>query len=593
MKIQDSFTAIIFVLLVQNHEGYSSTTLQRSKPASEHNVLGESSNQNPCPHWTYRTHQNSNCTCGNSIFGVVTCTNDKSPVYVLSCHCMSLNHWGEAVEGMCPYLCTNNFHTIVKDTGDLQNGRICNKKIPQNRHGQLCGRCVEGHAPAAYSYSFICANCTNYKNNWIKYVAIAYVPITILFLVVLLFRWSVMSPALNANIFFCQIVSCPAVMSILSVYMYFSEQTPVDPKVNMKLALRALSILYGVWNLDFFHLMFEPFCLHPDMNTLNVIALDYGVAIYPVILIGMTLFFVKLHDKFPPIQKLWKPVTHLLHYSNREWRVSNFLIQTFGTFFLLSYVKVINTSFALLMPVWTRNVTGQTNGTYLYYNGSMEYLGSEHRPFFILAVFMFTAFNVMPFLLFCLYPCRCFQSCLNCCRLNSQVLRTFMDAFQGCYRFEPYDCRYWAAFYLFLRIAVLIIFACTQTAYFVVVAGIFMIPVACLTAIVRPYKKNIYNIIDIVLFLVFSNVCLTLALVTLSTFDRRYFIFAATLAALSLLCPPMYAVACLVRKVLKISCALHLRRYICFNAFKRQSMDTTVDEESLLLYRDRSLVNCS
>ena len=246
------------------------------------------------------------------------------------------------------------------------------------------------------------------------------------------------------------------------------------------------------------------------------------------------------------------------------------------------------------MPVWTRNVTstGQTNGTYLYYNGSMEYLGPEHHPFFILAIFVFTAFNIMPFLLFCLYPCRCFQSCLNRCRLNGQVLRTFMDAFQGCYKFEPYDCRYWTAFYLFLRIAVFIIFACTQTAYFVVVAGIFMIPVACLTAIVRPYKKNVYNIIDVVLFLVFSHVCLSLALVTLSTFDRRYFVFATILAAISLLCPPMYAVACLVRKVLKMSCVLHLRRYIYFNTFKRQSADT-INEESLLIYRGRNLVSCS
>ena len=595
MKLEFVYlAATIFklVLLIQYHGGQSSP-LQHSEFASEYNRLSNNSNQQPCPHWTYRTHQNSNCTCGNNINGVISCTNDKSPVYVLSCHCMSLNRWGEAVEGQCPYLCTNNFHTVVKDTNDLRNGRICNKKIPQNRHGQLCGRCEEGHAPAAYSYSFICTNCTSYKNNWMRYVAIAYVPITILFLVVLFFRWSVMSPALNANIFFCQIVSCPAVMSLLSVFVYFSEKTPVDPELNMKLAIRALSILYGVWNLDFFHLTFEPFCLHPDMNTLSVIALDYGVAIYPIILIGITLILVKFHDSVPPIRKLWKPVTHVLHYCDRKWKVSNFLIETFGTFFLLSYVKVINTSFALLMPVWTRNVTGQTNGTYLYYNGSMEYLGPEHRPFFILAVLMFTAFNIIPFLLFCLYPCRCFQSCLNCCRLNSQVLRTFMDAFQGCYKFEPYDCRYWAAFYLFLRIAVLIIFAFTQTAYFVVVTGIFMIPVACLTAIVRPYKNNVYNIIDVVLFLVFSQLCLTLALVTLSTFDTRYFVFAAILAAMSLLCPPMYAVVCLVRKVLKMSCVLHLRRYIYVNAFKKQSTDTTINEESLLLYRGRNLENCS
>ena len=588
-KVSHCFTIMVFVLLVKYSECQDST-LQHSRFASDHKVFrNNSSKEKVCPHWTYHTPRNSSCRCGDSIFGVIKCTDDKSPVYVLSCHCMTLSDWGTVVEGICPYLCTNNFQTVIHDNRDLHNGHICNKIMPQNRSGQLCGRCKKGYAPAAYSYSFICANCTNYKYNWIKYIAIAYVPITILFAIVLLFRLSAMSPALNANIFFCQIVSSPAVMSLLSVFMYFSEQTPVDPELDMKKAIRALSILYGVWNLDFFHLVFEPVCLHPGMTTLGVIALDYCVAIYPIILIALTYFLVKIYDRFIPIQKLWKPITHLLHYCNKEWsrKVSNFLIETFGTFFLLSYVKVINTSFALLMPVWVRNVTGQTIGTYLYYNGSMEYLGPEHRPFFSLAISMFITFNIIPFLLFCFYPCRCFQSCLNRCRLNSQVLRTFMDAFQGCYKFEPYDCRYWAAFYLFLRLAVLIIFACTQTGYFVVVAGIFMIPIACLTAIVRPYKKNIYNIIDIVLFLVFSFVCFTLALVTLSTFDHRYFVFAASLAALSFLCSPMYIMGCLLSKM---SCVCQFRRHIC-NIFKRQPTDSTTDEESSLLYHGRNLAN--
>ena len=53
-----------------------------------------------------------------------------------------------------------------------------------------------------------------------------------------------------------------------------------------------------------------------------------------------------------------------------------------------------------------------------------------------------------------------------------------MDAFQGCYKFvnEPYDCRYWAASYLFLRIAILAAFAVTQSGYVVVVCGILLIP---------------------------------------------------------------------------------------------------------------------
>ena len=136
MKIQVYFTTAILELLAQCSVSQSSI-LQHS---SENTVLGNDSIQKACPHWTYRTHQNSNCTCGNSIFGIVSCKDAKSPVYLLTCHCMSLNHWGEVVEGMCPYLCTNHFHTVVgTNSSDLHYGNICNKVIPQNRHGQLCG----------------------------------------------------------------------------------------------------------------------------------------------------------------------------------------------------------------------------------------------------------------------------------------------------------------------------------------------------------------------------------------------------------------------------------------------------------------------
>ena len=515
-----------------------------------------------CPHWTYRKYHNSSCICGNKLLEVVQCVDDKSPVKLATCHCMSRSESKEydgVIEGVCPYLCTNHFFTNITKDIDFQTEDICNDIIPQNRTGQMCGRCKEGYAPSAYTYSFICVDCSTYNRyNWIKYIAIAYLPITLVYLLVLLLRLSATSPAMNANIFICQIIACPAVMSMLSIWMYFSEKVPADPAIDIRRVVQAISIIYGVWNLDFFHLVFEPICIHPSLNILQVISLDYAVALYPIFLIMLTYLFVKFHDRFISIQRMWKPMFLLLSHLNKEWRVSNFLTETFGTFFLLSYVKVINTSFALLMPVRVQNVTGDVVGTYLYYNGSMEYFGPEHRPYLCLAVFMFVTFNLIPLLLLGLYPCRCFQSCLNCCRLNCQVLRNFMDTFQGCYKFEPYDCRYWAAFYLFLRITLLLIFAFTQTGYFVVIVGLFMLPAACLTAIVRPYKPkfDMYNTVDTVFFLVLVNASLSLALISLSTFDQSYLNFATAMAIISLLASPLYLIGRLFYKITQklISC---------------------------------------
>ena len=79
--------------------------------------------------------------------------------------------------------------------------------------------------------------------------------------------------------------------------------------------------------------------------------------------------------------------------------------------------------------------------THIYHNGSLEYFGPEHHPHTFLAIFC--VHNIQLCLSLCLYPCQCCHAVhgrLNCCRLNRLVrycAPSCMDAFQGCYKFEP------------------------------------------------------------------------------------------------------------------------------------------------------------
>ena len=197
------------------------------------------------------------------------------------------------------------------------------------------------------------------------------------------------------------------------------------------------------------------------------------------------------------------------------------------------------------------------------YNGSLEYFGCDHLPYAVLAIFMFTTFNLIPLLLLCLYPCRCFQSCLNCCRLNSQVLRTFMDAFQGCYKFEPYDCRYWAAFYLFLRTAILAIFALTQGVFFAIICGTLCIVVVVIIAIVRPYREWVYNVIDLVFFLIFIQICFTI--VDFSQFiptQSFLFNFIASICGISTFIPLAYIMLLTLYKISPNFCIICIKKLV-------------------------------
>jgi hypothetical protein len=132
-----------------------------------------------------------------------------------------------------------------------------------------------------------------------------------------------------------------------------------------------------------------------------------------------------------------------------------------------------------------------------------------------------------------------------------------MDAFQGCYKFEPYDCRYWAAFYLFLRIAVLAIFAFTQGIFFVVVCGTLFIPAVVMTAIVRPYRESVYNIIDLVIFLVFIQICFSIAGIAL-VLPGRSFLFVVTMFGVGIIIPLTYIMFLAVYKILPNSCIVRI-----------------------------------
>ena len=137
----------------------------------------------------------------------------------------------------------------------------------------------------------------------------------------------------------------------------------------------------------------------------------------------------------------------------QEWDIRGSLVQAFATFLVLSYVKILYVSFDLLIPVYLKTVDGSTlNQTYLFNAGDLVYFGSEHLPFGILAVFMLTVFNILPMVLLFLYPCGWFRKCLSCCGASNHVLHTFMEAFQGCYRHQSRDCRYFAGLYLLLQI---------------------------------------------------------------------------------------------------------------------------------------------
>ena len=111
---------------------------------------------------------------------------------------------------------------------------------------------------------------------------------------------------------------------------------------------------------------------------------------------------------------LWKTFVPLFIRFRREWNIRNSLVDAFATLFLLSYVKILSVSMDLLMPVPLYAPQGHIQPQlYLFNQGDVAFLGSQHLPYACLALFFLLIFTLLPMLLLFLYPSSCFQVCLN------------------------------------------------------------------------------------------------------------------------------------------------------------------------------------
>ena len=434
------------------------------------------------------------CECGDDLGHVVSCDAASGQVELLKNYCMTYDSDNTSlVVGKCYFAYNRTFHNryLLTERYHLPSDpslldEICNDS---SRTGQLCGKCKDGYALPVYSYSLSCVECADYGYNWMKYVAAAFFPLTLLFLVVIIFRISVTAGPLDVFILFCHIVSFPAVVRLY----HWKQQSG---------AIKVMS-LYGIWNLDFFRLLYPPFCIHPKMTTLHVLILDYAIAVYPLLLIFAAYVLVELHDRdYRLIVWLWKPFHRCFVCFRREWKIKNSLIDAFCTFLLLSYFKFLIVSFDLLVPVRIFDIHGETDRKhYLLFDGSVEYFGPKHLPFGILAVAVSLVFNILPLVLLCLYPCQCFQRCLNYCKIQCQTLHVFMDSFQGCYKnrtSNSYDCRWFSALYLMIRIALIVAYGVLPNSTFLLPLVIFFVVLLLfLLAVFQPYKSSISNNINI------------------------------------------------------------------------------------------------
>lgn len=109
---------------------------------------------------------------------------------------------------------------------------------------------MQGYGPSVLSYPHTCVKCSGKWFGWFLYILVVLIPYT----------------------------------ALISVSVMLFPQIRYVP-------FRIPKLLYGIgltlvtaWNLDFFRLIIPPFCVSEHLSNLQVLAMDYIVAFYPLFL---------------------------------------------------------------------------------------------------------------------------------------------------------------------------------------------------------------------------------------------------------------------------------------------------------------------
>ena len=334
----------------------------------------------------------------------------------------------------------------------------------------------------------------------------------------------------------------------------------------------------AIWNLDYFQSLKLNICL--DLSTLQTLFLDYAIALYSLVLVIITYVLIELYGRGCKVIIWIRPFHRCCARFTRIMDIQSSIIKAFATLLLISYVKIMDSTLAILLPVQVYNVHQEVVGIYVFYDGCYKYFSKDHLPYAITAIIIFLVFVLSPLMLLFLYPMSCFQRCLSFCHLNNHILRTFVDAFQGHFKdgTEPgtRDCRWFAAVYFLGRIIVLyIIYAIVENITVYTLAGISLILLGMLMIILQPYKSRKVNTYHSMLIFIGALTCLFATVASQKTV-KAHWIYDMALYSIALIC--------LLPTLIAIVYTTYCIFYPCFKkywqAFSQNRTDSNL--ESLL-----------
>ena len=448
------------------------------------------------------TKNEMTCSCKRGFVSNLECDGDGNAMLRRNYWIGRWSGYDEYVVGEYPYTPSSisSFVYLPKNnSAETLNNLLCG---PSNRKGVLCSQCKEGYSPSIFLRDKTCSYCgdTSVQYGWI-YIVFELLAITLFFLIVVTFNISATSGSMNAFVFFAQMISGSYSLD---------GSGAISLSHRQKESVTAYTTLYGIWRLDFY---FPHFCIGHNISNQDSLLFFYIKAIFPLILILLFVGLITLRDHgIWPFYICSKWVSKQLRRIRKPWTSQETVLHAFATFLVLSFTKFTIVSITILSPTPIYNQKGECIAWVPFYYGNQRYLSPSHIPHFIVALFFLSVFVLLPTFLLLLLPpktkwgVRIWEKLLKIFHINSHGrFELFLKIFQGSFKdgtgsATERDYQVFAGVYFLLRFLIFISSSFMSPKDFLALQQ-FICTVALLVfAVFRPYRKEVYNIVDMCMF---------------------------------------------------------------------------------------------
>ena len=476
-------------------------------------------NLSECPPGFAYDDETEKCICNHKMYvGLVKCDTSKSISYITPGFWIGLvedtndKYKKELATAYC-FLHFCNYNNSCKQGLAIElpklKTKLDKKMCGKSRTGTACGRCAPGYTTYFHSPTYQCrrVNTTLCKLGWLFYIISELVPVTVIFVTVIILNVNFTSGAINGFILFSQLL-----------YSFNIDASGLITFPNwIAVLMDKRGLFYGLFSLDFFETENLSFCLFSSASALDVVAFKYVTIVYALLLVILVIWFMN------------KCGGRCLGKCFRITTVNSSIIHGISAFLILCYSQCIKISLTLLdsFSLYLRNGSSITTSRRVWLNGDVDFFDKKHLPYALPALLCLLTIGIIPPMLLLAYPL--LNKCLAACDLEESKFITFisrkirisslkplLDSFQGCFKD---NLRFFAGLYFLYRWIAQIISVAPSTGFsrYDVSVNTLLTVILALHSLCQPYSYKGHNMIDTLLFT-------DLILITAITFFHLYVI---------------------------------------------------------------------